>query len=125
MKSDKSGVILPVLLITVGAGWLITSLGVWPGIDWIWTLGLAAVGVMSFLISGLDKVTVVLGPLFIAASGLSFLRQTGHVTLDVEIPALVMLAGILMLVARVPAVPTPSWIIQDPDQAHSSARGSS
>ncbi len=122
MKPDKTSLVLPVLLITVGAGWLITSLGVGPGIDWIWTLGLAAVGLLSFLISGVDKATVVLGPLFIAASGLSFLRQSGHVTLDIEIPVLVILAGILMLVARMPAVPTPSWIITDRDPTQSNAR---
>jgi hypothetical protein len=123
MKPDKSGLILPVLLIALGGGWLITSLGVGSGIDWIWTLGLASVGLLSFLISGLDKVTVVLGPLFLAASCLSFMRQAGHITLDVEIPILVMLAGVLMLVARMPAVPTPSWIIKDPDQRPSDTQG--
>lgn len=114
MKPDKKTLVLPILLIAVGVGWLLTTLGVVPGIDWIWTLGLAAVGLLTFAVGGLDKVTVVIGPLFILASCLSILRQTDRLHVDVEVPILVMTAGILLLVARTPVVPIPKWIIEDP-----------
>ena len=114
MKPDKKTLIFPLLLITVGAGWLLTTLGVAPGIDWVWTLGLAAVGLLAFAVGGFDKVTVVIGPFFILASCLSILRQTGRLHLDVEVPILVIVAGILLLVARMPAIPVPDWIVQDP-----------
>ncbi len=114
MSSDKRTLILPVLLIAVGAGWLLTSLEVLPGIDWVWTLGLAAVGLLAIAVSGLDKVSVVVGPLFIIASFLSVLRQTERLHIDVEVPILVITAGILLLIARLPAIPTPKWIIPDP-----------
>jgi hypothetical protein len=112
--SSKQTLILPVLLVALGAGWLLTTLGILPGIDWAWTLGLAAVGILAFALSGLDKVSIVLGPFFIAASVLSLLRQRGHLPLDVELPLLVMLAGILLLVARHGAVPLPRWLNENP-----------
>ena len=114
MKSDKKTLLLPILLITVGAGWLLTTLGVCPGIDWVWTLGLAVVGLLTFAVGGFDKVTVVVGPFFILASCLSILRQTDRLNLDVEVPILVIVAGILLLVARIPAIPIPKWIVEDP-----------
>jgi hypothetical protein len=114
MKPDRKTLLLPVLLIAVGGGWLLTTLGVGPGIDWVWTLGLAVVGFMTFLIGGFDKVTFVAGVFFIVTSCLSVLRQTDRISIDVEIPILVILAGFLLLVARHPAIPMPKWIVEPP-----------
>ena len=115
MMPDKKTLLLPILLITVGSGWLLTTLGVLPGIDWVWTLGLAVIGLLTFAVGGFDKVTVVIGPFFIIASCLSILRQTDRLHLDIEIPILVITAGALLLIARTPAIPNPMWIIQDPN----------
>jgi hypothetical protein len=126
MRSDKRTLILPILLITVGAGWLLTILGVAPNIDWVWTLSLAIVGLLAFAVGGFDKVTAVIGPFFIIASCLSVLRQTGHLDLDVEVPILVIVAGVLLLIARTPAIPAPTWILQDSkhgEQNNSSEKG--
>lgn len=103
----------PLLLIVVGTGWMLSVLGVAPDIDWVWTLGLAAVGLLTFAAGGFDKVTVVVGQFFIVASCLSILRQTGRLDLDIEIPILVIAAGLLLLVARSSAIPVPQWIIYD------------
>lgn len=84
------------------------------GVDWIWTLSLAIVGFLAFVVGGFDKVTAVVGPFLILASCLSLLRQTGRLSLDVEIPILVILAGVLALIARLPAIPVPKWILRDP-----------
>lgn len=113
MQPDKKTLLLPIFLITVGVGWLLTTLGVVPGIDWVWTLGLAMAGLLTFVVSGFDKVSMVIGPFFILASFLSILRQSGRLPLDVEVPILVIIAGVLLLIARVPSIPVPSWIIQD------------
>jgi hypothetical protein len=111
MWPDKKTLLLPIILITIGLGQLLTTLGVVPGIDWVWTLGLAGVGVLALAVGGIDKVTVVIAPFFIAASFLSILRQTGRLRGDVEIPILIILAGVLLLIARLPAVPLPKWIL--------------
>jgi hypothetical protein len=81
-------------------------------IDWVWTLGVALVGVLSLAMGGFDKVTIVIGPFFIFASCLSILRQTGRLRVDVEIPVLVIAAGMLLLIARMPVVPAPKWLTQ-------------
>lgn len=102
--------IIPILLIVLGLGWLLSNLGMLPEINWVWTLGLAAVGVWTFAQFGFDKVSVVLGPIFLAASLLSFLRQSEVLEADIEVPILVCLTGVLLLVARSSAVPSPAWL---------------
>jgi len=114
MKPDKSSLVIPVLLIVLGVGWLLSALGVIPTIDWIWTLGIASLGILSFVVWGIDKVSVVVGPIFLAASLLSTLRQTGRIPLNVEVPLLVILGGALMLVARLPSIPQPKWVSEIP-----------
>ncbi len=86
---DKTTLILPVLMIAVGCGWLLTVLGVAPEVDWIWTLVLAILGLMTFVLGGFDKVTLVIGIFLLAASGLSLLRQSGQLPLNIEVPVLV------------------------------------
>ena len=114
MSSDKKTLLIPMLLITVGCGWLLSTLGVAPEIHWIWTLGLAITGVLVFVMGGFDKFTVVVGPFFIIASCLSVLRQTDRLHLDIEIPILVIIGGVLLLVARSSMIPIPIWAVPDP-----------
>jgi hypothetical protein len=112
MRSDTKTLIIPILLITLGIGWLLTVLGVMPDIDWIWTLGLALVGILTLAMGGIDKVTVVVGPFFVLASLLSILRQTGRLRFDLEVPFLVITAGVLLLVARMSFIPAPQWLVE-------------
>lgn len=108
--SDKTTLLLPILLIAVGIGWLLSALGIAPSIDWVWTLGLATIGVVPFLLGGFDKFSVVIGPLFLLASLLSVLRQTGKLDFNVEIPILVIWTGLLFLLARLRSIPVPTWM---------------
>lgn len=112
--SDKKTLLLPLLLITLGTGWLLTTLGFAPKVAWIWTLGLAGTGLLTFVVSGIDKVSVVIGPFFIIASCLSVLRQTGRLELNIEVPILVIVIGALLLVARLPTIPMPDWFVPEP-----------
>ena len=92
-----------------------TAQGFAPGVNWIWTLGLGVVGILTFVISkGLDKVSVVLGPFFLLTSLLSVLRQTGQLSVDVEVPVLVISIGALLLVAQLPSIPMPDWFVALP-----------
>lgn len=123
MNSSKTSLIVPILLIILGVGWLLTALDVAPRIDWIWTLSLASVGLSTLALGGIDKFTVVVGPFFIAASGLSVLRQSGRMPVDVEVPVLTILAGVLLLVARAAAIATPKWLLEDPGADRGDATG--
>lgn len=116
MASSKTTILLPVLLVAIGSGWLLSNLGVTPGVDWVWTLLLAALGVLTFVLGGFDKVTATVGPLLIIASGLSWLRQSGRISLGFEVPVLLILAGVLALLAHLPFIPAPKWIQAKPNE---------
>src|SRR5688572_22537704 len=95
----KIHLVLPILIILVGVGWLLTVQGYAPEINWLWTLGLAVIGLLTFL-GGFNKFSVVVGPFFLLASGMSVLRQTGDLRLEIEVPVLVISAGVLLLIAQ-------------------------
>ncbi len=115
---SKVPLVIPILIIGVGVGWLLTAQGFAPGVNWIWILGLGIVGVLTFVLSkGLDKVSVILGPFFLLASVLSVLRQTALLSVQIEVPILVISIGVLLLVAQMPAIPKPDWFLAPPPPA--------
>lgn len=113
MPQDRTALVLGILLVAVGGGWLLSSLGFIPTVDWAWTLGLAVIAVMAVVLSGFDKVSFVVGGFFGLASVFSVLRQVGLVDAAVEVPALMLSAGVLLLLARSPSLPPPRWIEKD------------
>ncbi len=100
------GLVVPVLVIVLGVTWLLNILKVLPGVDWIWTVGLAAVGVLTLLVGGINKLTAVIGPFLMVASICSLLRQLDVLPIDREIPILTIVLGMLMLVAQMLSLPT-------------------
>jgi hypothetical protein len=112
MQQDRTSLILGVLLVAVGGGWLLSSLGFIPSVDWAWSLGLAVVGVLAVVLSGFDKVSFVVAGFFVLASVLSVLRQMGIVNIEIEVPVLVLAAGLLLIAARSSAIPSPRWIVK-------------
>ena len=114
-SNRRAQLVIPVLIITVGVGWLLTAQGFAPDVNWIWILGLAVVGILTVVLSkGFDKVSVVLGPFFLLASLLSVLRQTGRLSLNIEMPVLVIGVGVLLLVAQLPTIRKPDWYVPPP-----------
>lgn len=116
MTNNKLTVFIPVLTIAIGLGWLLTVQGVMPGVNWIWLLGLGVIGCLTLLLAGIDKLTVVIGPFLVAATFFSLLRQTGQLSLDVEVPALVITGGVLMLASRFLPVRRPEWLLKEFDE---------
>lgn len=91
---------LPVMVIIVGIAWLLNVMGIIPPIDWLWTCSIAAIGILTLLLGGITKVTVVVGPFMMIASVSSVLRQTGRIDIDKEVPILVIILGILMFISH-------------------------
>jgi hypothetical protein len=110
MPSEKGSLILASVLIAVGSGWLLSNLDIFPRIDWVWTLGLAMVGGLTFVLSGYDKFSMVVGPFFLLSSIFSAGRQMGWLKAEIEAPSLIIATGVLLLLARSPAIPVPRWI---------------
>lgn len=112
--SPKKPIVLGILIMTVGLGWLLTAQGVGEGINWVWTLGLGVVGILTFVLSGgIDKASIVIGPIFITGSILSILRQSGQLKSDIEIPLMVILIGLLLILAQLRQIPVPRWLMTD------------
>jgi hypothetical protein len=115
---SKAPLVIPIMIIVVGVGWLLTAQGYGPNINWVWTLSLGVIGILTFVVSqGVDKVSVVIGPFFLLASFLSVLRQTDQLSLDIEVPLLVIGIGALLLVAQLPAISKSAWFVELPSPA--------
>jgi hypothetical protein len=103
----------PVLITTLGVGQLLTVRGVIPGVTWPWVLSLAVVGALMIALEGINKLSVVVGPALIAAALLSFLRQTARISLETEMPVLLIIVGLLWTAAHLLPLPLPSWIFAE------------
>ena len=110
MNESKSMVAIAVLVIALGVAWLLNTLNVIPGIDWIWTGGLGIAGILVLMMSGIDRVSVVVGPFLLVTSVLSVLRQTGRLRFDIEMPILAIVFGVLFLFAVVLPLPKPHFL---------------
>lgn len=110
--NSKVGLVVPVAMIAIGIGALLTALKITPHIDWVWTLSIAVAGLAFPLGLGFDKVTFVACSVLIAVAILSILRQTVMITLSIEIPVLVIWVGIVLLFARLKVIPNPTWFDQ-------------
>ena len=110
LPSKKSGTsaVLPILLVVIGVVTLLGQFGIMPSFNQIWTIGLAAVGVLTFLINGYNKSTFVFGSFLILSSGMSILRTQEILDVGKEIPILFIALGSLMLIARSKAIPDPT-----------------
>lgn len=107
---SKGPLVLSILIITLGVGWLLHVKGIHSDINWVWTLGLGVVGLLTFVLSGgVDKLSIVVGPLLIVGSILSVLRQTGQLDENLEVPIMVILIGVLLFLAQLSIVPPPRW----------------
>lgn len=110
MKRPSGLSVLSIFIIAIGIGDLLTTLDIIPGVDWVWTLALAVVGILTIVFSGgFDKVSVVIGPFLLVGSGLSILRQTGYLDPKLEASIVVILVGVLLFVSQLNAVRPPRW----------------
>ena len=106
--------LLPSIFVTAfGFAWLISALGIIPQVNWIWTIGLGVVGLSTLAYQGINKFSIIVGPGFLAASLFSILRQMEYLTIEIEVPMLVILAGILMIIAHLQAIPKPTWLFSN------------
>ena len=99
--------IAPILTIIVGLTWLLNTLNIIPGVDWAWSIGLATVGILSVAVGGFNKVSIVTGPFLIIASVFSIMRQSERININLEVPILVIVLGILMLLSQLSKLQLP------------------
>lgn len=83
----------PLILIALGCAWLLKALNIHAGIDWVWVIGVGALGIVLLIWRPLKRWRLGAGLWLLAASITSLLRMLGQITVEVEIPVLVILAG--------------------------------
>ncbi|MGH8801781.1 MAG: hypothetical protein ACREX6_05740 [Casimicrobiaceae bacterium] len=96
---------LPVTLIVIGMGWLLWEFRLFPNVDWIISIGFAIAGIAVLVLDGVNKNSIVLGPFLIAVGIVWIAHGRYWIGWGFIIPALLILLGVLLLVARSPKVP--------------------
>ena len=99
------GAALPVALIVFGLAGLAWYYDLFPDVDTLIALGLAGGGAAVLVFEGITKTSVVSGPGLIAAGSAWALNNHRGVSWLALIPAMFVVVGVLMLVARSPRVP--------------------
>lgn len=101
MNAFKTGIVCAWLIIMIGVCGLLNNVGFLSGVDWFWVGGLATAGKLLFYLSGLNKVTFVLGPFLLLSSLLSIFHQLGMLSNAILLPLLLIAFGGLLLGAFV------------------------
>jgi uncharacterized membrane protein YtjA (UPF0391 family) len=89
---------------------MLNTLGVIPGVDWLWTGGLGVAGISVLAASGSNKFTFVIGLFLLVSSVFSVLRQTGRLREDIEIPVLFIIFGVLLLLSLLLPLAAPEFL---------------
>ncbi len=96
---------LPITLIVVGLVWLLWYQGWLPDKDWVIAIGFIAAGVAVLVLDGFTKTSVVMGPFLIAIGIAWIVHDRYRTSYGVIVPAMLVILGALMLVARSPSIP--------------------
>ena len=96
---------LPITLIVVGVVWLIWYQGWLPDKDWAIAIGFCAAGIGVLAIDGITKNSVVMGPFLVAIGIVWIVHDRYRTSFGIIVPAMLVILGLLMLVARSGAIP--------------------
>ena len=101
-------VALPLLLILFGAMWLAHVLGLIPDLRAIGGMALVVAGIAVLAIEGINKRSVVTGPVLMFCGAAWLGLQHGYLTRDLVAPLFLIVVGACLFVARLPGVPSSS-----------------
>lgn len=113
MSATKTTIMLAMLVIALGSAWLLNTLGVIPGVNWLWTGGLGVIGILVLVANGVNKFTFVIGLFLLVSAVFSVLRQTGRLAEDIEMPVLFIIFGVLLLLSLLLPLATPEFLRED------------
>ena len=101
----QSSLFFPLLLITVGAVWFLSSTDILPTTATLIAIGLAAFGLLVLLADGINKQSVVAGPLLMYCGAALYLQS--EYLLDTSPLAAfgMILLGCLLLLSRSSLIP--------------------
>jgi len=96
---------LPLLLIALGAAWLLHNVGLLPDLRSVGAIALAGAGLAVLFLEGITKQSVVSGPMLIAAGATWYARDHNLLPWSILGPLLLIVFGVCLFISRLPAVP--------------------
>lgn len=89
--------VLPMSIVIIGLGSLLSALDLLPRLAWLWVAVLALAGVVTLIVDRLAKFNLTIGLFLIYSALMSLLRQSGVIGLRIEVPLLVIGFGSIWL----------------------------
>ena len=101
----QSSPFFPLLLITVGAAWFLKTTDILPATSTMIAIGLAAFGVLVLVTDGVNKPSVVAGPLLVYCGAAVYLRSEYWIDLSPLTAFGMVVLGCLLLLSRSSLIP--------------------
>ncbi len=89
--------LLPITIVFIGFGWLLSATGMIPQVNWLWPSLLAIGGIFVILADRINPYNLTLGLFFIYCSLMAVLRQAGVISVGVEIPLIIIGFGLIWI----------------------------
>ena len=102
---NPSSLALPLLLIIAGAIWFLKSTGILPATATLIAIGLAIAGIAVLVMDGINKQSIVSGPLLIYIGAAIYLRSNYLMETSPLVALGMMILGCLLLLSRSSVVP--------------------
>lgn len=102
---NPSSLALPLLLIIAGAIWFLKSTGILPATATLIAIGLAIGGIAVLVMDGINKQSIVSGPLLIYIGAAIYLRSNYLMETSPLVALGMMILGCLLLLSRSSVVP--------------------
>jgi hypothetical protein len=97
--------VLPIALIVFGAAWLAREMGWFHELHMVVAVAFIVLGIAILVSEGINRSSVVSGP-FLVYVGVAWLaHDRGYVSIQVIWPVGIIVLGILLFIARLPAIP--------------------
>ena len=102
---NPSSLALPLLLIIAGAIWFLKSTGILPATATLISIGLAIGGIAVLVMDGINKQSIVSGPLLIYIGTAIYLRSNYLMETSPLVALGMIILGCLLLLSRSSVVP--------------------
>ncbi len=99
--------VLPIALIVFGLAWLAREMGWFHEVHMIVALAIIVLGAAILATEGINRSSVVSGPILVYVGAAWLAYDQGYVSSQVVWPVGVIVLGILLFIARLPAMPDP------------------
>src|SRR5262245_54698777 len=74
-----NAIVIPLIIVALGANWLLDNLGTFPAVEWTWTGNIATLGVYTLLFRRWNRINFVAGMFLVIVALLSILEQNGAI----------------------------------------------